>query len=52
MNSDSLVVWLFAMTLIVAVALGVWQWARTKQAKRNNEHSVATTPQAGPQPKA
>ncbi|SDD18920.1 hypothetical protein [Belnapia rosea] len=52
MDSDSLVVWLFAMTLIVGAAIGVWQWTRVKQAKRTNEHSVATTPQAGPDPRA
>ncbi|SDB61025.1 hypothetical protein [Belnapia rosea] len=52
MDSDSLVVWLFAMTLIVGAALGVWQWTRVKQAKHTNEHSVATTPQAGPDPRA
>ena len=52
MEGNSIIVWLFGMTLFAALAIGIWQWTRVKSAKRNNEHSVATTPEAGPDPHA
>jgi uncharacterized protein HemX len=51
-GSSSIILWLFAMTLFAALAIGIWQWVRVRNAKRNNEHSVATTPKSGPDPHA
>ncbi|MBY0331172.1 MAG: hypothetical protein K2X49_10935 [Acetobacteraceae bacterium] len=44
MNTDSLVFWLFAFTLLAAVAIGIWQFMRVRRAKRMNTHSAMTTP--------
>lgn len=52
MVNSSLIYWLVAMTLVAALAIGIWQRLRTSQAKRENEHSAMTTPAAGPDPRA
>lgn len=51
-ESSSIIPWLFAMTLFAAAAIGIWQYMRTREAKRTNEHSTMTTPRQGPDPHA
>ena len=52
MDNASLIYWLAGVTLLAVLAIGIWQRLRTSQAKRENEHSAMTTPEAGPDPHA
>ncbi len=52
MDSDGLILWLFAMTLLVAAQLATWQWTRARQVRRAGVHSVARARQARPYPRA
>lgn len=37
---NDIIPWLFGFTLIVVLALGVWQYFRTRQAQRSNSPAV------------
>jgi cytochrome oxidase assembly protein ShyY1 len=47
MTDHSLIYLLAGVTLILAVAIGLWQMRRTREAKRTNEHSALTENEQG-----
>lgn len=45
MGSNSLVFWLFAMTLLAGVAIGLWQWRSVKRSRdARGEHGHVSHP--------
>jgi hypothetical protein len=45
MGSNSLIFWLFAFTLLAALAIGVWQWRSIKRSRAmRGEHGHVSHP--------
>jgi hypothetical protein len=44
MDNSSIIPYLFGATFVIALGVGIYQYFRAKQAKRNHEHSVDGAP--------
>ncbi|HEU4457667.1 MAG TPA: hypothetical protein VFR90_00920 [Methylibium sp.] len=39
-SSNAIIPYLFAMTLIVAIAIGIWQYLKVRKSQREHHHSA------------